>query len=150
MKRMTYLLLALAVLVLGFAIYVRTAPSDVPVWHVDPLEVTGHSTLNSWLVAPGGDVEPVIYDLPPDQIAARLDAITHATPRTELLGGEGFQKTWITRSALWGFPDYTSVRLSPTDDGGTSVSLFARSRFGKGDMGVNRKRAEDWLAELAR
>lgn len=149
MTRMTYALLVVAVLVLGFAIYVRTAPSDVPVWHVDPLTVREHSTLNSWLIAPGGDAEPVTFDLPPDQIAARLDAITAATPRTVLLGGEGFHKTWVTRSALWGFPDYTSVRLSPTESGGTSLSLFARSRFGKGDMGVNRKRVDDWLGQLA-
>ncbi|MEH6773014.1 MAG: DUF1499 domain-containing protein [Cereibacter changlensis] len=150
MKRMSYVLIALALLVLGFALYVRAAPSDAPDWHVDPQTVTAHSKLNSWLIAPGGDMEPVLFDLPPDQIAAKLEAVAAATPRTALLAGEGFHKTWVTRSALWGFPDYTSVWLAPTEAGGTSLSLYARSRFGKGDMGVNRQRVDAWLADLSR
>jgi hypothetical protein len=43
---------------------------------------------------------------------ARLDEIALATPRTTRLAGspdEG-RITWITRSALWGFPDYTTAQ----------------------------------------
>ncbi|MCE6952847.1 DUF1499 domain-containing protein [Cereibacter sphaeroides] len=147
---MTYVLLVLVVLVGGLMAYVRFAPNLPGDWHDDPLTVTERGADNSFLAAPGGDAPALHLTLPPDQVAARLDAIASATPRTELLAGEGFHKTWITRTKWWGFPDFTSVRLIAAEDGGTDVALFARSRFGKSDLGVNRARALDWLAQLQR
>ena len=75
---------------------------------------------------------------------ARIDAIARATPRTTVLAGsvaEG-RITYVTRSRLWGFPDYTTVERS-----GDRITLFGRLRFGRGDMGVNRARIEGWLAQ---
>ena len=57
--------------------------------------------------------------------------------------------TYVTRSALWGFPDYTSVKVVP-DGAGSVVTIFARARFGESDIGVNRARVERWLSQLAR
>ncbi|WYK04333.1 DUF1499 domain-containing protein [Cereibacter sphaeroides f. sp. denitrificans] len=148
MKRMSYLLLVLLVLVGGLVGYVRFSPNEPGAWHADPLQVTGRGADNSFLAAPGGDVEPLHLALPPDQVAARLEKIAAAWPRTRAIAGAGFHRTWITRTKWWGFPDFTSVRLVPTDDGGTDVTLFARSRFGKSDLGVNRARGQDWLAQL--
>jgi len=76
---------------------------------------------------------------------ARLDAIALATPRTRRLAGgvaEG-SITWITRSALWGFPDYTTAEVQA--DG---LYIFARIRFGGGDGGVNAARLREWQAQL--
>ncbi|WP_368373299.1 DUF1499 domain-containing protein [Roseovarius sp. THAF27] len=75
----------------------------------------------------------------------RLDAIIRDTPRTTVLAGsvdEGMI-TYITRSALWGFPDYTTVARQ-----GGQIVLYGRLRFGKSDMGVNAKRLDGWLARL--
>ncbi|MEM9843514.1 MAG: DUF1499 domain-containing protein, partial [Pseudomonadota bacterium] len=80
----------------------------------------------------------------PETLAA-LDEIARATPRTTILAGsvEDGIVTYVTRSALMGFPDYTTVSLS---DG--ALTLYARLRFGQSDLGVNAARLEAWLRAL--
>ena len=139
---MVILWLLLAV-VPGFAAYVRLAPSDPARWHV-AVTVDG----------PAGEVQAGDgwgrLRLGPDRgtpsaLLARLDAVALATPRTQRLAGsvEEGRITWITRSALWGFPDYTTAEVHP--DG---VHVLARLRFGGGDLGVNAARLRDWLSRL--
>ena len=146
--RLLGLILGLGVLaLLGFAAWVRLAPSDPAVWHVDPGTVTERGPRNSYLLAPGEDAPPLDLAEPPDQVASRLEAIALATPRTVRLAGQGDFVTYVTRSAAFGFPDYTSIRIRPTATG-SQVLIFARSRFGDSDLGVNRARVEDWRAKL--
>jgi hypothetical protein len=146
--RLLGLILGLGVLaLLGFAAWVRLAPSDPAVWHVDPGTVTERGPRNSFLLAVGGDAAPLELPLPPDQVAVRLESIALATPRTVRLAGQGDFVTYVTRSAAFGFPDYTSIRIRPTATG-SQVLIFARSRFGDGDLGVNRARVENWIAKL--
>ena len=66
-----------------------------------------------------------------------------ATPRTRALGGWDDQRLYVTRSALWGFPDYSTVRLA---DG--QIEIYGRLRFGKSDLGVNQARIRNWLTDL--
>ena len=142
------LILGLGILaLLGFAAWVRLAPSDPAVWHVDPGTVTERGPRNSFLLAVGGDAAPLELPLPPDQVAVRLESIALATPRTVRLAGKGDFVTYVTRSAALGFPDYTSIRILPTATG-SHVLIFARSRYGDGDLGVNRARVDAWSAQL--
>lgn len=123
------------VLVLGTAAYIRLAPGDPARWHVATQAIADEDFANGVrrVIAPGpGALE-------------RLDRIIRATPRTRVLAGslpEG-RITYVTRSRLWGFPDYTTVE----QDGGI-LRLHARSRFGNSDLGVNRERADSWIAVL--
>jgi uncharacterized protein (DUF1499 family) len=133
--------------ILGLLAYIRLAPSDAS-WHVDPTTVTAPAKPNHWLIANGGDAPALALTLSPDAAAAKLAAIAAATPRTTLLDGQGLHTTWITRSAILGFPDYTSVTITPTATG-SEIALYARSRFGQSDFGVNRARVESWLRQLA-
>ncbi len=146
---MTYVLTILLVIVLGLMAYIRLAPSDPLTWHADPATVVKPDKPNTWLVRDGGDAPSVTLSMTPDQVMAKLDAIAGATARTTLLAGDRLHKTWVTRSAIMGYPDFTSVRLEPAGQG-TTVTLFARARFGDSDFGVNRTRAEDWLEQLSR
>ena len=135
-----YLAFAALVAVAG---YVRLAPSDPARWHVAPVadgpwgEVVATDGSASLRLGPDrGD---------PTALLARLDAIALATPRTTRLVGSPAEGriTWVTRSALWGFPDYTTAEARP--DG---LYVLARLRFGRGDMGVNAARLQDWLSRL--
>ena len=86
---------------------------------------------------------------PAADILRAVDQIAGSTDRTQLVAGsvgEGLM-TYETRSALMGYPDYTTVTVTDGAEGPLLV-INARSRFGKGDMGVNRARVEDWLARL--
>lgn len=135
----TLSLAALAVLAVSLMAWVRLAPSDPGHWHVDPVTVADPRSPNfarADVVLPGT----------PEQVAARLAAVAAADGAVVLAGG-GMHTTWISRSRLMGYPDYTSVRLEAVE-GGTRLVAFARARFGHSDMGVNRARLERWLAAL--
>jgi hypothetical protein len=128
-------IICLVGLIAAFALYVRLAPSDPARWHKAPpdLPVGDSAGLNSFVAVRGGDRE----------ILERLIQIAKATPRTERLAGSADEGmiTLVTRSRLWGFPDYTTIRLQ-----GQTLTVYVRARFGQGDMGVNRARVEGWLA----
>ncbi|MDZ4089524.1 MAG: DUF1499 domain-containing protein [Tabrizicola sp.] len=134
--------------VLAFAAYVRLAPLDPGRWDVSP-SVLAWDNGGPWdeVVAMEGGASLRLSTAvgAPDALLARLDAIALATPRTQRLAGsvEAGRITWITRSALWGFPDYTTAEARP--DG---LYILSRLRFGRSDMGVNAARLKGWQASL--
>jgi len=145
--------MALAVLILTLAAaamaFIRLSPSDPALWHLAldprPLNIATPSP-DQVTTLPNG----AYADLPaaPDQtqaLLAKLDGIALASPRTSRVAGsaETGRITWVTRSAFWGFPDYTTAESTPQ-----GVTIYARQRFGKGDWGVNAARLAAWIAGL--
>lgn len=127
---------AVLALAIGASLWVRMAPSDPSQWHAMPEAITDRDL-------PGGAMRVVGAG---ENGLARLDAIIRATPRTELLAGtkeEGLM-TYVTRSALWGFPDYTTIRQR-----GKQIELYGRARYGRSDLGVNAARLDRWLGAFA-
>lgn len=139
---------ALALLILAAAV-VRLAPSDPARWHVDPgaLAVTDCAELTTTRAS-----AQVSCQLPEDPVVllARLDSIALAHPRTVRLAGsaETGRITWVTRSFLWGFPDYTTAQATKMP-AGTRLDVRSRLRFGGSDLGVNAARLSAWMAALA-
>ncbi|WP_170424317.1 DUF1499 domain-containing protein [Ruegeria arenilitoris] len=122
-----------AVILLGA--YIRLAPSDPAKWHVAPVGEQNRDL-------EGGAIR--VVETGPDGLA-KLDAIARDTPRTSVLAGsvdEGMI-TYITRTNVIGFPDYTTAQQD-----GDTLRIYARLRFGRSDFGVNRARVEGWLALL--
>ena len=115
------------------ALYVRFAPSDAGRFHV------------SGAVQSDADLEGGVKRIIPGVTLAELDQIAQQTPRTKVLAGSVYDGmiTYVTRSRLIGFPDYTTVEAK---DG--MVTVFARLRFGRSDLGVNRRRVEGWIKAL--
>lgn len=138
MRGIGAILAVLACVGLGFALWVRLAPVDVARWHVgDARPGAGH------IPEAGGHVWRGRIE--GEEALSRVDAVIRATPRTQVIAGsvaEGMV-TYQTRSAFWGFPDYTTLRAS--DD---LVEIHSRLRFGRSDLGVNRARIEGWLEAL--
>lgn len=139
---------AIVLAVLAAAAFIRLAPTDPARWHTDPgslpvtdcaAPVTTRSTARVTCTRPEA----------PAALLARLDEIALAAPRTRRLAGsaETGRITWESRSAIWGFPDYTTVQATALADG-TRLDLLARSRFGDYDWGVNAARLERWLSAL--
>jgi len=124
---------ALLVAVIAGMAFIRLAPSDPMRWHQMPDTVTDRDL-------DGGAMRRVEGDL------AALDAIIRDTPRTRVLAGSAEQGmvTYITRSAVFGFPDYTTVRQA-----GDMLEIYGRLRFGRSDLGVNAARIDGWLGRLA-
>lgn len=136
------LIIAVVVLVL-FSIYVRLAPSDVARWHVDPEEAQD----------PGNGGVLIRVDQSPVWAQSAPEVMTQFAAlipdRTMVLSGTAADAhmTFVTRSRMFGFPDYTSVRAVAGEDG-TRLIIYGRLRFGQADLGVNHARVEAWLQRL--
>jgi len=150
MKILTYLVVILLLASAAGAVYFRKVSDDPAVWHVDPLTAVKPDTPNSILVRPeGGDRTAPAYDVAPEELARAVDAVALAEPRTQRIAGapDELWMTYVQRSALWGFPDYISVKVLPRNDGATWAA-FSRSRFGQSDLGVNAARLARWQEAL--
>ena len=132
MKWIVIFLGILIVAAVAGVIYVRTASHDPARWHVDPATVTDVNAANEFL---GSET----FSAAPDAVASLLKKELGG----EVLAGD-LSDGWVTivvRTALIGYPDYVSVRLTAVDDR-TRATLYSRSRFGKSDLGANKARVE--------
>jgi len=146
---MNYLLVILAALVLAvaaFALYVRLAPNDPALVHADPLS-EGRTGENAAYLGPP---EAPVFDVAPDALFEELERVILSTPRVTKVaeGPEPRHASYVARTALWGFPDYVSVRVVEAD-GGASYAIWSRSRFGSSDLGKNAARVADWRGQIA-
>lgn len=121
----------IVIAVVGLAVFVRVAPSDPARWH---REIKGVAAKD----LPGAALRIVPGDL------SRFDEIAQSAGAQRLAGSaqEG-RITYIARSRIWGFPDYITA-----EQRGDQLAVYGRLRFGKSDLGVNRRRIEAWLAQL--
>ena len=138
------ILIGVGVVAVAGVAYVRLSPTDLATFHVAPVATEASDT-------PGAHSFKAARQIttPAADILRAVDRIAEATDRTQLVAGsigEGLM-TYETRSALMGYPDYTTVTVTDGADGPLLV-INARSRFGESDMGVNHARVEDWLTRL--
>ncbi len=149
-------LVALAALAAAASVHVRLAPIDAAAEHVDPMTVVRATTPNAALIAPAGaasapDRAAPVFARTPEALMAAFDRIAMAAPRVTRLAGSPAElhATYLQRSAIMGYPDFISVRALPAE-GGATLAIYSRSRFGFGDFGVNAARASAWLDALER
>ncbi len=92
-----------------------------------------------------------VFAMPVDDLRARVLEIAAARPRLTLLSHDVDvdQYEFEERSALFAFPDAMSVRLFAVDDETSTVAVYSRSHYGRGDLGVNEARVRGWLEALA-
>lgn len=127
--------LALLAALIALALFIRFAPSDPERWHRMPESA-----------APDAPVTGVLREIEASGDAlARLHRIILDTPRTRVVAGsvEEGMITYVTRSLILGFPDYTTVRQA-----GGRIDIWGRQRFGRSDLGVNAARIDRWLERL--
>jgi len=137
--------LLLMVVLSGLA-YIRLAPDDVALVHVRP---PSGATPESPVVGQGSALFVADFTAEPEQIWQRVQQVVLSTPRTKYLAGsvkEGMI-TFVTRSMVFGFPDYTTITVTQTEQG-SRVTLFGRLRYGRSDFGVNTKRLRGWIDAL--
>jgi len=113
---------------------------------------------NDALVAPARVCPAAESDLAAPVVAAdamalfdRIRAIVAGTPRTRILS-EDPAAGWLVaeqRTRLLRLPDRIDLAVLPAGPGRATLALYSRSRYGFGDLGVNRRRLERWLRQLA-
>jgi uncharacterized protein (DUF1499 family) len=98
---------------------------------------------------PAPDIAAPVLPVPPEALGEAVRRVALAQPRTFLLAEYPDQRQlhFVARSALLNFPDVVAVQVLPAE-GGSTLVLYSRSLYGYSDFGVNRRRAETWLAAL--
>jgi hypothetical protein len=127
---------------------------EVPV--IDFATLQRDSVPNQYLLCPKGmcqaetDGEAPVFDVPIEQLQVAWDEMLAEQPRLEVLRRDvtNIQIDYVQRTRLLRFPDLVTVRFVPIDDAHSTLAIYSRSVWGKGDMGVNRTRVEEWLARL--
>ncbi|APG47398.1 DUF1499 domain-containing protein [Phaeobacter porticola] len=127
-----WLSIAAIVVVLGF---IRLAPSDPLDWNTQP-EFSEDKTFR-------GGVFRVVRS--GEDGLARFHIVASNAARTRVLAGsvEDEMVTYVTRTRLLGFPDYTTARQD-----GELLKVYARLRFGRSDLGANNDRINSWIAQM--
>jgi len=149
---MLKILIALLLASAAAAIYVRLAPSDPKIWHIDPLKAKLPNRPNAFLMLPDSAKNPSqVFDKDAKTLALAFDSLALSKPHVQRLAGDPADlfTTYIARTPLMRFPDYISVRAVDLGNGRAALAIFSRARFGYSDRGVNRKRILAWLAALA-
>lgn len=138
----------------GAAIGLRTVDHDPAEWHIDPSIAERTGRPNDYVVAPEGATKAKIdriakvHATDPRTLLFQFDVIAKAHGADPM--GTTIDDMWITyvhRTALFGFPDYISVKAVPEGDGAALI-VWSRSRYGHSDLGVNKERIDSWLAQL--
>lgn len=150
------LLVAAAAVALVANHFRNRVTSDPAEWHVDPTTSPTSDKPNWYRLVPADsavdrdperDGHPPIYDVEAAKLARTFDAAARGEDRVEVLAGsatDGFV-TYLQRSYIFGFPDYVSVRFIDLPEGGSTLAIFSRARFGHSDLGVNEKRVARWI-----
>ena len=135
-----WILIGVLALIGAVQVYVRFAPTQADRWVIVPNEKTvgDYRYDNGFMVVRDVDGSR-------DSVLKLFDQ----EMRTRRIATISGQNIYESRSKLWGFPDYTTVSVAPLPGMEQSRAvIFSRLRFGKSDMGVNRKRMNHILRRL--
>jgi len=87
-----------------------------------------------------------------ERLCNAFAAMIESQPRVDIRLRSEDSRRWelVQRSRLFRFADDVSVRFIDNGNGnGTAtLAIYSRSRLGYGDLGVNRRRVQRWLALL--
>ncbi|MDJ0947746.1 MAG: DUF1499 domain-containing protein [Alphaproteobacteria bacterium] len=111
---------------------------------------------NDYLVCPPGhclnskpDRPSPIFDVSAAELRRRLDALVSSRPRSSIVFADEMHMVVEERSAFFGFPDLIDVETIETGEAKSTLAIYSRSKYGYYDFGVNKRRVETWLRELA-
>lgn len=148
---------AIVAAVLFASNHFRNNVDDEPAeWHADPLTAESTGKPNWYRLVPDDasvdrdpkrDGHPPTFDVSAGELGAAFDAVATSDDRVEVLAGSAAagHVTYVQRSAVFAFPDYISTRFIENPDGGSTLAVYSRARFGRSDLGVNEKRVARWV-----
>ena len=144
------------VLLFGLAVWMRSLEHDPKRWHVVLWEASRTGDRNDYFLAPASfdliavDRRAPLFATDARTLMWRIDAIANNQGAKRIAGSvDELHATYVEQSRVFAFPDYITVRAIE-EDGGSTLMIWSRARFGSADMGVNRKRIENWMRRLER
>ncbi len=96
------------------------------------------------------DLKPLQVSAPPDAVFQQALALAREQPRWQVTAVDPQARTFegVVETRLFRFRDDFVVRVRP-DGEGARVDMRSKSRVGKGDLGANAQRIEQFLQALA-
>jgi uncharacterized protein (DUF1499 family) len=97
------------------------------------------------------DITTKTYPVSARDLRAAFAKVIASEPRvtTAETNEAALTDRYIQRSERLGFPDTIVVRFFDRPGGQSTLAIYSRSQIGESDFGVNKARAERWLAKLA-
>ena len=96
---------------------------------------------------PAPDLISPVFDCGAERLYELMRETALAQPRTKLLSeapAEGCM-AFVQRSPVWRFPDDVVAEIIALENGGATLMLSSKARYGAEDFGVNRRRVKRWL-----
>jgi uncharacterized protein (DUF1499 family) len=95
-------------------------------------------------------LKPLRVSAPPDAVFEKALALAKEQPRWQVTAVDPQARTFegVVETGIFRFRDDFVVRVRP-DGEGTRVDMRSKSRVGKGDLGANAKRIEQFLQGLS-
>jgi uncharacterized protein (DUF1499 family) len=110
---------------------------------------------NSFLACPPGYCAAAaapspVFALPAERLADVWRRMLAAEPEVFPVASdpEAHRFTVIQRTRLLHFPDIVTVEFVALGPDRSSLAVYSRARYGRGDLGTNRKRVMRWLSRL--
>lgn len=109
---------------------------------------------NQYLLCPKGmslrakpDDSSPVFDVPVETLQRVWREVALRQPRVAMLRDdrEGRQCEFVQRSLVFRFPDTMTVEFFAIDETSSTCAVYSRSKYGYGDLGVNRRRVCRWL-----
>jgi hypothetical protein len=144
---------------LGLRLYMSRAAEDRlrPDERIDIRELRDPIPGNAFLACPPGyctasAAPSPIFAMPVERLAGLWGGMMAGEPRVVTVADEPAQHriVLIPHTPLLRFPDIVTVEFVAFGDARSSLAIYSRARYGRGDFGTNRKRVEAWLARLER
>jgi uncharacterized protein (DUF1499 family) len=151
--------LVLAGLCLALRLYMGRAAEDAlqPGEHVILAELHDPIPANAFLVCPPGyctvtALESPVFALPVDRLVERWAEMIAGECRVVQIEDQPAARRiiFIQHTPLLRFPDIITVEFVALAPDRSSLAIYSRARYGRGDFGTNRKRVLRWLDRLAR
>ena len=122
---------------------------------MDMTRIERPATPSTFLAAPAGfrpepDFVTAEQGLPAARLYENARALFMKQTRTFVAAEfpDRLQVHYVVRSALMNYPDLVTVQVNAAGEDRSTLIIWSRSVYGRGDFGVNRKRTETWLAAL--
>lgn len=123
---------------------------------VDFATLRREGVANDALACPDGfcpgaeaDFAPPVFPVPAGRLRALLAEAALAMPGTVKVASDGGQDRYVVRTRVLRFPDTVVAQVIALDERRSSLALYGRSRVGRTDFGVNRRRLRGWVDALA-
>jgi uncharacterized protein (DUF1499 family) len=91
-----------------------------------------------------------VFALPVERLANAWRRMLAGEPQVFPVDSEpeAHRFTFIQRTPLLHFPDIVTVEFVALSPDRSSLALYSRARYGRGDFGANRKRVMRWMSQM--